>query len=959
MDPLRATSNVFSRDDNIQKIEQIQYPAVPTDFSHNLQTEIILDRFKAFMQNVMGAVRIDGFDVYYQLPGNITIDPGTILYENFIMEKAVSESFSHITGSAGICYMAISCHRWTLTNHPVETGVSPTGDTGYLASVNQYRHKMRIAYDSGSALPSDTDTGVSESKAKATDGTVAFASNPKKLTASGTYFTNALVGDVIYILSGGTGIVLGAHIIKEVEDVPSPTYVITRTNMVASGTISSIEYYCSHGEAKYVKLADTTLGGVVTENLPEWPGKLGEVLGLVHIKDRDTGTVNGSFTINSTGNPFTITTTGLTEETSVDGNNLYDAVQKKHTQNTDTGTVSESFEIGSTNKVVFSTVGLSAELNILGSTLKNVVDRQHVQNSDTGTTSSTYKIGVGVLGPNLEGVDVLMQVSEPENPLNFRIYDINPTHANKQVGRCRVTFKWGWEYLSGSHFVIDGANTIRVTSVKAGSDALDVGANDLVGCNLYSPNFQSVNQRYLIEGNEATDGGNTVISLESAYNDESMAENGNVVINGDKLEFSIVPNIESEEKNWRSSIVLLSDHYVVNQTYSVDLDMYDEKGIAKYTPKIRAWSGFESSDWVPMLPGTYDPDHQGGGQAEVKYTVPFSCQLPFLDEVTAPGSITLVATLSGFSITVGGWEVAGDLDKTAHLFEVVQTTLDTIDWTDYTNSIRKITRDRIVDVPCSYIRKWSVGVRPLQNTQVVGTAKTGTVVSGSMGVAPSDQAILNGVEVDLRTYSGTLSVITGKTVSLSALKSPALSGATSIENAARYLSSRDAILKDSADNSFIVIKDSVEVDAGVGVILTLVNLSGEVTNPVNGAFEINTTERGRRLKVLNAMQIEMDSVIGYFDSDVITGATVDDPGILRVCQNSDSGKTYADLLSVFETDTAYEFITDFIIRNSFGNLGLLFDAFDPSIGSPNNYACIRGRFTLYMVPRVQKMKEAR
>ena len=567
------------------------------------------------------------------------------------------------------------------------------------------------------------------------------------------------------------------------------------------------------------------------------------------------------------------------------------------------------------------------------------------------TTASDFYIGHGSLGPGGAGVKVKTQPTTPEDPLNFRIYDINPLHSRKQESMARVTFKWGWENLTGAHYEADGSNTIRVTAVKAGSDALEVDADDLIGCRLYCPNFQSDNQCYLIEDNEATAGGVTVITLEDNYNNESMSENGNIIINGDKIEISVVPVIEEEEKNWRSNIITLTDHYVFNQTYTMILDMKDEKGQAKYTPKIRAWSSDEHSAWVTMVAGSYDPDHNDDGQSVVNYSIPFTCQLPNLDEVASPGTLMLQTTFAGFAINIGGWEVENDADKTAHYFEVIYTTLDNVNWGDYSNSIRRKVRSRIVDVPCSYVQKWAVGVRPLQNEQVVGTAKTGSIVSGAMGVTPSDQAILNSVEIDIRTYSGTMSIESGYSVSLDSYNTPAGTANTAVlQSVMGYLHSHRCILKDSAGVEFLIDQDSVDLGGGINILCDLINLSGGSASPSAGAYEINTTEKGRQIKVMNSLQIEMDAVQGYFDSDIIKGATVDNPAILRVCQNSASGKTHADLLSVYENDAAYEFNTDFKIKNAYGNLGLLFDAYDPSETSPNNTACIRGRFTLFMRP---------
>lgn len=171
---------------------------------------------------------------------------------------------------------------------------------------------------------------------------------------------------------------------------------------------------------------------------------------------------------------------------------------------------------------------------------------------------------------------------------------------------------------------------------------------------------------------------------------------------------------------------------------------------------------------------------------------------------------------------------------------------------------------------------------------------------------------------------------------------------------ASYLSQKVSILKDSAGNEYMIDSTEVHADTGTStVIVNLLNFSGDSSTPTDGSFTINTTERGRQIKVLGNMQIEYDSVIGYWDCDIIKGASESDPAVLRVCQNTTSGESYADLLEIHSSDAAAQMPTDFSILRAHGTLGLLFDAYDPS-DTPNNTASITGRFTLYMRPKIQR-----
>ncbi|MFA7709475.1 MAG: hypothetical protein WCY30_00045 [Candidatus Neomarinimicrobiota bacterium] len=568
-----------------------------------------------------------------------------------------------------------------------------------------------------------------------------------------------------------------------------------------------------------------------------------------------------------------------------------------------------------------------------------------------GTTAEEFTV---------DGARVLTEPTEPPPPLNIRIYDINPVYHMKNSAVAGIIIKWNWEALSGAHYLEDGANTIRVTGVKAGDyRELDVSQNQLAGFRLRCSNFPTPDDTYLIVSNLATTGDEgekqTIITLEEDYNNESMTENGSISINGDDLLLEVIPyrdgkEVESEIIRYDlPRISLLTNEYKIPS-----LQMRDKDGSqARYN--IRMYSRMKTfmSEYRVMGAGYYDPDHVGGGQAIVEYTAPFECKLPLLDDTGA--DLTLATTQAGFQIEIVGWKAAGDLEQTAHEFEAIRTTMDNVNWNDYDNSIRVITMDRFIDVPCSSIRKYAVGVRPLQNKQVVGTPVEKSIVSGSMGVAPSDTAILNAIEVDIRTFSGTLSfqLTPGNyhVVKLSSIKFPYGDADIGAESFLSYVRKWQSFLLDSSGKSFIIGMHASYIEGSDAVVM-LYNISGEVQAPSNGAFAINTTERGRRIAVLNSLSIEYDSVKGYFDSDVIIGANVDNPAVLRVCQNTESGKAHADLLDVYENDAMYEFPTDFTIRNSYGSLSLLFDAFDPQIGSPNNIACIQGRFSLYVRPYI-------
>lgn len=579
-----------------------------------------------------------------------------------------------------------------------------------------------------------------------------------------------------------------------------------------------------------------------------------------------------------------------------------------------------------------------------------------------GTDADEFYVARSSYPPN--GLKVLRESTEPAAPLNVRIYDINPYHSSPLVKRCRVTFKWGWEKLTGSHFGADGTNTIRVTGVKAGDYmALDVGVDELAGQRLYSPSFGSSDKSYLIESNLATSSGNTVITLESAYNDESMVENGVIRPNAEDLEMKVVPYYDGDEIPQSAEVVNLGSDFMNSPvvTLSLDLQWSTTGEQAYYNIYLRARTGWGTySAWTPMAAGSYDPDHTSGGQGTVNYTAPFECKLPMLDDTGA--DLTLTPTTSGFEISVTGWNVSGDPDRIAHHIEIARTTLDTLDWDDEVNTEKVIGTNRFFEIPTSMVRRWQVGVRPHQNGQVVGTPIVKSVTSGAMGVAPGDQPFFQQL-IDLRTYSGTLKY-DGVTFmyyfeeSDADLKSPA-GGSTDAfyQNFIAYIQSKPCILTDSAGNDYqIDASDAVYI--GGKAMFNLLQLNGGTALPATTSTTatINTSERGRRIAIMNGLQIEFNAVSAYFDSDVIRGADVSNKGVIRVAQNSPTGRAYADLLNVWQSDTPYDFSgdVDFRIRSSYGNLGLLIDCWDPSASSPNNTCSIRGLFTLYMRPHIRR-----
>jgi hypothetical protein len=377
-----------------------------------------------------------------------------------------------------------------------------------------------------------------------------------------------------------------------------------------------------------------------------------------------------------------------------------------------------------------------------------------------------------------------------------------------------------------------------------------------------------------------------------------------------------------------------------------------------YVIRIAAKKKFERSDWNEMAAGSYDPDQGAGGQPTQAYISPYLATLP--DLLTDGTGVTLSASPFGFNVLVAGWLDSEDL--TAHEFEVVYTTQGSLDWNDLTNTSRIVTANRALSIATNDTRQYLVGVRPLQNKQVVGTAVSSNVTSGAGGNAPGDQVVAQ-FDVNLRTYSGTMANGIVFDHKLTSLKSPSGTGATA-SNAAmiNYLQAATSaggsspVLIDSAGNPFLIEHELGEVSGAVEIMLT--NLSGNSYTPANGAFTINTTKRGRRLYRAVGMVQEYNITGIYVDVDSSLGADAGDPTVIRTYQDTVAGEPLFDSAAVYSSDTGVQQDISVAIINDNGGLNMTVDAWDDDDTLPNNTSCVVGRITVYGRTRYVRSKAA-
>lgn len=77
--PLRATAEVFSRDDRVSKIEFLPNPNVLADYALNLNTEVLRTAVEDMWENAIGVLRLEGLRKAYRGPGEGTPATGKIV----------------------------------------------------------------------------------------------------------------------------------------------------------------------------------------------------------------------------------------------------------------------------------------------------------------------------------------------------------------------------------------------------------------------------------------------------------------------------------------------------------------------------------------------------------------------------------------------------------------------------------------------------------------------------------------------------------------------------------------------------------------------------------------------------------------------------------------------------------------------------------------------------------------
>jgi len=369
-----------------------------------------------------------------------------------------------------------------------------------------------------------------------------------------------------------------------------------------------------------------------------------------------------------------------------------------------------------------------------------------------GTASTTFRVGVGST-EYPEGREVLLADPEVNTPANFRIYDVSPT-TDRRESMSYVHLKWNWDGLNGTK---QGTNQIVLNSETTTGEALNLTSGAAVVRQFY---FSSSGNIYNISSyNEST----RTITLSTNFQAGDVISDiyPAKIIDPNVTYYTIrciEQNVDDGSLTKYSVLVNLDyDNIAINPEHILKLELNK-----KWSLSIKAGNKTYSSSYVTMLPGTYDPDHVANGQAGHGYSSPFYNKLPYIDGASglSTPSLTLTSTAYGFKLDIEGWE-GNTRDISPHEFEIAYTTLSGITWENSSYSTTKKsgasfirTVNRTLQISTNQSTTWTVGVRPIQNNQPVGTPITGTVQSGGGGIVPQDGIVVGPFEFNILVTSG-------------------------------------------------------------------------------------------------------------------------------------------------------------------------------------------------------------
>lgn len=376
---------------------------------------------------------------------------------------------------------------------------------------------------------------------------------------------------------------------------------------------------------------------------------------------------------------------------------------------------------------------------------------------DTGTLKISAGLNDDILTLSPDGIlttkelyadEVLINTGSTSNPIwekaatireldnnitNFRLVGIAPNLGNLNH-EASVQFKWNWDKLQ----IVGGGLSTTTVSIVGDSDLFTSSEIDEIVATkkLY---FVASENEYPITG-VTFENPNWLIEVTGNPSGENGASECRIIDDIAEID-GYVLYIDSSNPVISPKVYYLDSEWIYNPSLTSNLEL---KNV--YSARLKTYSGESESSYSVMPAGSFI--HSGN---QVNYASPFTVEFP---EKSLSGSITLVQSLSGFTLEINGFGYEGsDPDLYVHKFEVVYSP-EPVNIGVMDNLNAKVTRkildtgQRVYHATSDKAQLIYVGVRPLQNGEPVSGAMFGQVYSGSAG----------SLNVTAELFSGTVNV---------------------------------------------------------------------------------------------------------------------------------------------------------------------------------------------------------
>ena len=375
---------------------------------------------------------------------------------------------------------------------------------------------------------------------------------------------------------------------------------------------------------------------------------------------------------------------------------------------------------------------------------------------------------------------------EPLSPTpasKFVLYDVNPTSSINDA-KSKVMVTWNWRSIEGTHSgsadgkLVYSAGFDHAQEISDGFLSWTDATNNTLVDQKKKFFFSNTSNTYTITAWDKPNNTFTLTDDDGNVWDPTASGEGQ---NGGTISIATTadPARIIDRADGYTLTVKEDGQPGVVEIAHLELDQVQEPfhyfnlDIGKtYTMTLVSKNGNLRSAPVSLSAHTFDPSATDNNQANVSYSVPWVNTLPALDDTNANSTnITAESTAFGFNINIGAdvWAVTGKPDQTAHEFEIGWTTQASFAW-DAASTQKIITQDRFKTVTMNAPANVKIGVRPLQNRNIVSGLNAGSgyifnVTSGGGGIPPGDQQILSTM-FDVLVISGQIDTQSGDTLTL-------------------------------------------------------------------------------------------------------------------------------------------------------------------------------------------------